>query len=139
MLREDAVHRFIGGIETMGGWEEDLLFDVEVGLGFVVPEEQERASGHGAIGLGGMPQGVGRGESVLVVARELDECWVALHGASGVLGLAGSTSMRQPALSGSRGTKSTSRAPGSSASSKPRVMPRWSVHTTGWFARTASL
>jgi hypothetical protein len=124
VLREDAVERFIRGVQTPQGWEEDPLFDLEVSLGFVVPESQERASGRRAIRLGGMPERVRCGESVLVVARELDERWVSLHEVSGVVPPTAFTSMRQPALSGSRGTKSTSRAPGSSVSSKPRVMPR---------------
>jgi hypothetical protein len=49
-----------------------------------------------------------------------------------------SSSIRQPALSGSRGTKSARRAVGSSTSRSPRVSPRWSVQTTDWLSHTAS-
>ena len=48
------------------------------------------------------------------------------------------SSMRQPAASGSRGTKPASRVWGAMASSRPRVMPRCKVHTTGWLSRTTS-
>ena len=43
-----------------------------------------------------------------------------------------------PGRSGSLGTKLASRAAGSSRSSRPRVSPRCSAQTTGWFSRTAS-
>src|SRR3954447_11166381 len=119
MLSEDALHGFIPGVQTMQRWEEDSLFDLEVGRAFVAPEDQERDSGRGAIGFRGVPERVRCGESVLVVVRELDERWVALHEASGDVRRTPFTSMRHPASSGSRGTKSMSRAPGSSTSSKP--------------------
>ena len=48
------------------------------------------------------------------------------------------SSIRQPAVSGSRGTKPVSSVSGASSSSRPSVMPRCSVHTTSWFSRTAS-
>lgn len=48
------------------------------------------------------------------------------------------SSIRQPAASGSRGTKPASLACGWSTSSSPRVMPRCSVQTASWFSRTAS-
>src|SRR5664280_2307756 len=48
------------------------------------------------------------------------------------------SSIRQPAASGSRGTKPASLTCGWSTSSSPRVMPRCSVQTASWFSRAAS-
>ena len=112
------------------------------------PRAEEGLARGGGGRVGSASEALGDDERVVVVARELGERIVALHGWGSLVregherrrdvhdhrAVRPSMSISQPARSGSCGTKRASVAVGARWSSSPRVRPRCSVQTTSWFS-----
>jgi hypothetical protein len=80
MVEQDAHDGRLAKV-TVGGVrrEENLLLDAEVSFLFVLPVSEKRTSGVGR-GFGGRtPEPASYHQRVMVVARQRDERWVALH------------------------------------------------------------